>query len=300
MVAAQRTHSGRHVALIVSYHGGAYHGFQDQTGQNTVQGRLQDALSDLAGVPVTVRGAGRTDAGVHAAGQVVDCWLPESLTLPVARVPLALAARLPADVTVASAWSVSPRFHARFTAETKCYRYLIWRQATVSPFARPFAWHYHGALDVAAMAAAAPHLEGRHDLRVFAGAARPVNDATRTVVGCYVGSAGPWLVIRLEADGFLYRMVRSMAGTLWRVGTGALRPDALPEMIRRGQRAEAGPSLPPQGLCLLWVRYPEGQGLPPPSHGAWPPPPGPSDPWTGSDGWVPGGHGEPEPSSARR
>lgn len=268
----------RHVAMIVSYRGTGYAGFQRQPGRDTVQARLEQALADLAGGRVDVRAAGRTDAGVHAAGQVVDAWLPARVGLPLSRLPQALAARLPSDVVVAGAWPVAAEFHARRHAHAKRYRYLVWRRRVPSPFWAPYAWHHHGPLDVAAMAEAAARLVGRRDLRAFAGSARPVRDATRTVFDCRVWAQGPWLAIELEADGFLYRTVRSVAGTLWRVGAGALRPDDVEAVVARGDRAAAGPTLPAHGLCLLYVRYGAQWGLPSPDADAWPPPPGPSAP----------------------
>ena len=266
----------RHVALIVSYNGAAYSGFQRQPDRDTVQKRLEDALSDLAREPVTIRAAGRTDAGVHAAGQVVDAWLPFSVSVGVARLPLALAVRLPADISVAGGWRVGPTFHARFSAVGKRYRYLIWRPAAVSPFWRPFAWHHKGPLDVTAMDAAARTLEGRRDLTAFAGAARAVSDAARTIRACRVYASGPWVGLEVEADGFLYRMVRSIAGTLWRVGTGALTVRDMQRLVVQRRRDQAGPSLPPHGLCLLHVRYPPEHGLPLPGDTAWPEAPGPA------------------------
>jgi len=283
--------AGRRLALIVSYAGAGFSGFQRQAGTETVQACLEAALSDLAGVPVAIRGAGRTDAGVHAAGQVVDCVLPPEVRLPAARLPLALARRLPPAVAVAAAFEVDAGFHSRKSALGKRYRFLIWRAETASPFWRAYAWHHTGRLDVAAMAHAAGVLVGRHDFRAFAGAARPVADATRTVAACTVYEDGPWLAVEVEADGFLYRMVRAIAGTLVEVGRGALRVDAVPALLAGGRRGQAGPSLPAHGLCLLWVRYPALAGLPPPGSPAWPIPPGP----------APGGGSEappPEPPGA--
>ncbi len=266
---------GRHVALIVSYAGTAYAGFQRQPGRVTVQSRLEEALSDLAGQPVRLRGAGRTDAGVHAAGQVVDAWLPASVRLPAARLPLALGPRLPADIGAAAAFEVAPAFDARRSAVSKRYRYLIWRGPTPSPFFRAHAWGYAGPLALAAMEQAAQALIGRHDFRAFAGAARPVEDAHRTVHDCAVWVDGPWLAVEVEADGFLYRMVRAIVGTLVEVGRGVRRPQEVARLCAGAPRSAGGPSVPPQGLCLLWVRYPDGSGLPPPGP-AWPPPPGPA------------------------
>jgi tRNA pseudouridine38-40 synthase len=212
---------------------------------------------------------------VHAAGQVVDFWLPPTVRLPLERLPAALAPRLPPDIVVASAWGVDPRFHARLDARSKRYRYLLWRRREPSPFWAGYAWHRPEPLDVAAMAQAAAALIGRRDLSAFAGAARPVRDAVRTIFDCGVWSEGPWLAVEVEADGFLYRMVRSIAGTLWRVGTGALTPEGVAALVAARRRADAGPSLPAHGLCLLWVGYPPEAGLPAPGSHAWPPPPGP-------------------------
>jgi tRNA pseudouridine38-40 synthase len=269
---------GRRVALIVAYRGTAYAGFQRQPGRDTVQARLEAALEDLTGVPIPVRGAGRTDAGVHAAGQVVDCWLPARPRVPVDRLPDALGSRLPRDIRVAAAFPVPEAFDARRQALSKRYRYLVWRARAASPFWDAYAWHYPGPLDVDAMVRAARQLEGRHDFRAFAGAARPVADARRTVFACSVWTDGPWLAVDVEADGFLYRMVRAMVGTLWQVGTGVRPEQEVAALVAGAPRGRAGPSAPPHGLCLVYVRYPEQSGLPPPGAPAWPLPPGPPVP----------------------
>jgi tRNA pseudouridine38-40 synthase len=262
---------GRPVALLVAYRGTDFSGFQRQPGARTVQGALEDALAGLAGAPVRVRGAGRTDAGVHALGQVADLHLPDGLRLPPERLPFALGARLPADLAVTAAHPVAPGFHARHSALSKRYRYLIWRRPVPSPFWRFGAWSYTGALDVAAMAEAARALQGRRDFSALAGSARPVRSAVRTVMDCTVVARDPWLAIDVEADGFLYRMVRAIAGTLVEVGRGALRPEDVPAILRAGRRGNAGPSLPAAGLCLLHVHYPPACGLPPPGCQPWPP-----------------------------
>lgn len=261
----------RAVALVLAYRGTDFAGFQRQPRARTVQAVVEEALADLAGGPVAVRGAGRTDAGVHAIGQVADCRLPASLRVPTARLPLALGARLPADVAVTSAHAVPPDFHARHSAQTKRYRYLIWRRAVPSPFWRTCSWPYAGPLDVAAMAEAGRALVGRRDFAALAGSARPVRSAVRTVSDCVVRAEGPWLAIDVEADGFLYRMVRTIAGTLLEVGRGAMRVGDLPAVLASGRRSAAGPSLPPSGLCLLSVRYGPECGLPDPERPVWPP-----------------------------
>jgi tRNA pseudouridine38-40 synthase len=283
---------GRRLALIVAYAGGRWHGFQRQPGVETVQGELERALAEVVGGPVRVRGAGRTDAGVHASGQVVDFTLPQEVGLPLERLPRALAAHLPPDIVTWSAHAVPSEFHARKSALGKRYRFLIWRASQPSPFLRAYALHRHGHLDVPAMRAAARALVGRHDFSALAGAGRPVDDATRTVVDCRVLEAGHLLAVEVEADGFLYRMVRAITGTLLEVGRGAMPAEAVPALLAGGRRGDAGPSLPPQGLCLLWVRYPPAAGLPAPdARAAWPPAPGDADLQGsangGDGGWVP-------------
>ena len=274
MATGRLNDGGRRVALIVSYAGGAYAGFQRQPGQATIQSCLEEALEGLAGAPIPLRGAGRTDAGVHAAGQVVDAWLPAAVRLPAARLPQALAPRLPPDIRVAAGFEVAAAFDARRGALSKRYRYLIWRGLAPSPFFRDYAWTHSGPLAVDAMAVAAGAIAGRHDFRAFAGAARPVQDAHRTVWDCSVWNDGPWLGIEVEADGFLYRMVRAIVGTLVEIGRGGRAPSDMAELCAGAPRSAAGPSAPPQGLCLLWVRYPQAAGLPAPGP-AWPLPPGP-------------------------
>jgi tRNA pseudouridine38-40 synthase len=265
----------RRVALIVSYAGGAWHGFQRQPTSASVQGELEKALATLCGPPVPVRGAGRTDAGVHAAGQVADFLLPASCRIPTPRLPRAIASHLSRDIVPWSAHDVAADFHSRKHALGKRYRYLIWRAGPVPPFLSPYCLPYQGALDVAAMAAAARLLVGRHDFSAFAGSARPVTDAVRTVVDCRLRVGPRALAVEVEADGFLYRMVRAIAGTLLEVGRGAMAPLAVASLLAGGRRGDAGASLPPQGLCLLWVRYPGQAGVPAPDDGsAWPPAPG--------------------------
>ncbi len=259
----------RHVVMGLAYDGAAYAGFQRQPGGNTVQQVVEQALQAITGQPVRIAGAGRTDAGVHAWGQVIGARIPWGV--PTARLPLALAAHLPPDVRVTWAQEVGADFHPRFSAISKLYRYLIWRETVASPFWRGQSWHYAGPLDLAQMRKAAALFVGRRDFSAVAGAGRPVTDAVRTVLRCEVEAVGPWLGIVVEADGFLYRMVRAMAGTLWEVGRGAMDPDALGAILAGGRRGEAGPSLPPHGLCLLRVRYPATFELPAPVPPVGPP-----------------------------
>ena len=280
MSAVATATAGRRVAFIVSYDGAGFSGFQRQPGRRTVQSALEDALGDLCGERIVLRGAGRTDAGVHAAGQVVDAGLPAGLAIPTRRLPAALARRLPPGLAAVSAHDVPWGFDARRQALAKRYRFLIWRPAVPSPFWRGYAWHWSGGLDVPSMRAAAAAFVGRRDFSAVAGSARPVPDATRTIAACTVEASGPWLAVEVEADGFLYRMVRTIAGTLVEVGRGRFSVGEVSDILRAGRRGGAGPALPAHGLCLLWVRYRPQIALPDPTGPQWPLPPGPPlGPW---------------------
>ncbi len=198
-------------------------------------------------------GAGRTDAGVHAEKQVVG--FRTVTTIPVDRFPHALNHFLPPDIVVHGAREAEETFHPRFSARSKVYRYTILRVPFPSPFLRRYTWHRPGELDVDAMARAAAHLVGRRDFRSFAGAGRPVRDAVRTVFRCEVTQEGPLLMVRVEADGFLYKMVRTIVGTLMEVGCGRWKPERIPEILAACDRRLAGRTAPAQGLCLEDVRY---------------------------------------------
>ena len=220
--------------MSVAYDGTSYAGFQRQPGEAAVQQVLEEAV----GVPV--RGAGRTDAGVHALGQVVDFWYQG--TVPTERIPRAL--RLPPDIVAVAAWDVPDDFDAQRSALGKQYRYLIWRPDVASPFASRFTWHYPGPLNVAAMQAFAKTLVGRRDFSEYSVTGRPVASGVRTVTRCDVHERGPYLVVTVAADGFLYKMVRRIVGRLWEVARSA--PD-----LRK--------VAPPHGLCLEWIEYPSGR-----------------------------------------
>lgn len=240
----------RHLALSVAYEGTAYAGWQRQAGDRpTVQGCLETALAALDGRRVVVRGAGRTDAGVHAAAQVADCVI-EAL-VPVERLPLALNRLLPRDVVVTRAFEVGAGFHPRFDAVAKRYRYLIWTDRVCSPFLRRYVWHRPGVREPLR---GLHSLVGRHDLRAFAAAGRPVADAVRDVFACEASRHGPLLVLEVEATGFLYKMVRAIVGT-------AVAGLDLADVLAGGDRGRGGPTAPPQGLCLVGVRYPAEMGL---------------------------------------
>ncbi|MDI6823763.1 MAG: tRNA pseudouridine(38-40) synthase TruA [Bacillota bacterium] len=241
--------------LVVQYEGTAYAGFQRQKGLPTVQEELEKALAVCCGEPVAVVGAGRTDAGVHARGQVVSFFTGG--TIPTDRIPWALATLLPPDIVVTAAEEVPPTFHARFSARGKVYTYTFWVATFPSPFWRRYALHVRGPLHRAAMEQAAAALVGRHDFRAFRGEGSAARTTVRTLrrLDLEEGPGGPVLRLVAEADGFLYHMVRTLAGTLLEVGRGRMPPEQVEQALRTGDRALAGPTLPAHGLCLEQVIY---------------------------------------------
>ncbi|MHB8927243.1 MAG: tRNA pseudouridine(38-40) synthase TruA [Bacillota bacterium] len=253
------------IKLVVAYDGTRYHGFQRQRNRlATVQSELERAITEACGERVAVAGAGRTDAGVHALGQVVS--FRTGCGVPPDRWPQALAARLPPDIVVVASEEAPKTFHARFSARSKTYRYMVLAGPADSPMLAPYVARVRDPLDVEAIRRGAPHLVGRHDFTSFWAAGSPRSSPVRTVQALEVEAVEPRLflppghrselvVVTVTADGFLYKMVRNFAGTLLEVGLGRLEPDDVKRILESRNRAEAAPTAPPQGLCLVEVRY---------------------------------------------
>jgi tRNA pseudouridine38-40 synthase len=224
-----------------------------------VQSVLEDALARFEGKPVTVHGAGRTDAGVHALGQVASAEV--TFTHDVTTLARALNAQLPEDVRVLSVDDAAPGFHARFSARSKAYRYCIRNGPIVSPFERAYVWHVPQPLDVVAMQEAAARLLGRHDFSSFRSIGTEVPDAVRTLTVSQLtenrssGDAGALLTYDVSGDGFLRHMVRAIVGTLVEVGRGWRDPAQMDALLQAKDRARAGATAPPQGLFLVRVDY---------------------------------------------
>ena len=262
----------RVLKLVVQYDGTAYVGWQRQINGPSIQGLLEDALAGIVRQSVTVIGASRTDAGVHALGQVASVQLDHGIEpLSLLR---ALNAALPADIRMTGVEEAAPEFGARFAARAKAYRYRIVTGEIASAFERRYCWHLPGRLDFAAMVDAAQPLEGRHDFAAFQSTGSGRADTVRTLSEVILlqsrlghawydpGSRAPnrtrastLIEVELTGDGFLRHMVRAIVGTLVDVGAGRRSPDSLHKMLESRDRHRAGPTAPPQGLFLLWVAY---------------------------------------------
>jgi tRNA pseudouridine38-40 synthase len=244
--------------ITLAYDGTDFIGWQRQATGTSVQGLLEDALRALDDRDVTVHGAGRTDAGVHALGQVASFSLARRTTADV--VQRSLNATLPLTVRVLSAEAAPDDFHARFNSSGKTYRYRVWNADVLDPFERRYAWHVYGALDLAAMRSAAALIEGTHDFAAFQGqksdvrsTVRNVSASTLRIEDCVPQSA--IVVYEISGDGFLRHMVRAIVGTLVEIGRGRKPVDWMNDVLESRDRAAAGQTAPAEGLFLVTVHY---------------------------------------------
>ena len=273
-----------HFKITVAYDGTDYVGWQRQANGVSIQGLIEEALRSIDGRAVVVAGAGRTDSGVHALGQVASFTIERALT-PDA-VVRALNAHLPEAIRIMSADEVPPSFHPRFNAIAKTYRYRIWNGEVVSPFERRYAWHVTGALDIDAMSAAARLVEGEHDFAAFQAAGSDVATTKRELFVSRIADRGfreihnpqstihnpqsaihnqsairnpnsAILEYEVTGTGFLRHMVRTVVGTLVEVGRGRQPVEWMAEVLASHDRAAAGPTAPAAGLFLVRVDYHE-------------------------------------------
>ena len=243
----------RNLRLDICYDGTRYRGWQRLPGRDdTIQGKIETALSRILGETIEISGSGRTDAGVHAEGQVANFHC-ESI-MPPERILSELRRYLPEDIGITSCKEVSERFHARLNAREKTYRYRIWNSEKPCVFRRRFVTVMPEKLDVEAMNRAAAHFVGTHDFSAFCGNPKFKKSTVREVFSVDVKKVGEEIQITARGEGFLYNMVRIMVGTLVEVGRGERDADSIPALFG-GKRAEAGFLVPPQGLCLMEVEY---------------------------------------------
>ncbi len=247
----------RRIRLDLAYDGTDFAGWQVQPGARTVQGLIEEVLTRLqGGAPARIRGAGRTDAGVHARGQVADGEI--GIALDDDGLLRSLRSMLPPDVRPVRLRTVAPSFHSRRDAHSKTYRYLLDRSPQGDPFLARYAMHHPHPLDLGAIDEALGLLPGRRDWSGFAGAACPRGDRVRSVTLATAEALSPEVVaFDFSADGFLNHMVRNIVGTLIEIGRGRFVPERVLEILAAGDRGLAGPTAPAHGLCLMRVEYAE-------------------------------------------
>lgn len=237
--------------LTLAYDGTRYHGWQRLAGARTVQSTVETALTQIFAQPVEISGSGRTDAGVHARGQVASFAAPERDCASVLR---QLRALLPPDIGALSLSPAAARFHARLSATQKTYHYRVWNSEVPDVFERRWRVAFPQRLDEEAMHRAAACLIGRHDFGAFSSAGRK-KSTVRTLKELSIVRTGDEICFVLTADGFLYNMVRILVGTLLEVGTGERTAESVAALLDGAPRAQAGKTAPARGLCLMEVRY---------------------------------------------
>lgn len=247
----------KNIAVRIIYDGGKYHGWQVQNNGITVQERVETVLSELAGEKISVCGCSRTDSGVHALEFVFN--FKSEIKIPPERLTFAMNMHFGDDsIAAVDAKYVSDDFNARFSAKGKRYIYKIWNSKIQNPFTSKYTWYVPYTLDIEAMQSAAKMIEGKHDFSSFMAAGGSQKTTVRTVRHCSVNRSAEWenqIEIEVEADAFLYNMVRIISGTLVEVGTGRLDADSIPKIIEVCDRTSAGMTAPPEGLFLKNVFY---------------------------------------------
>lgn len=246
--------SSRKIRLTIQYDGADYHGWQIQPGRRTIQGQLSDAVTSLVGRKITVHGASRTDAGVGALGQagvfeIVNC------PIPTENFKQAVNDRLPDDIVVTEVAEATRDFDVIGGAKSKLYRYTIYTGANRPVFNVRYCWHIPARLDIEAMQKSAQYLVGEHDFKSFASSKDNRENSVRTVFNCSVTKNDAWIYIDVEGSGFLYNMVRNIVGSLVEVGIGRWPAGKMRTVLEACDRTAAGPIAPPQGLCLIKVKY---------------------------------------------
>jgi tRNA pseudouridine38-40 synthase len=241
------------IGLLIEYDGTDYAGWQRQKNAQTIQQTLEECIASLTGRPVLLTGSGRTDAGVHAYGQVAH--FDDGSSIPPERFAYAMNSKLPPGIKILRSGRVAEDFHARFSAKRKTYRYAVCNSLQGKAIGRQYFFHVPAKLDEERMRQAAAHYMGRQDFAAFMAQGSPVRSTVREVYESRVCRVGDEVYFEVCANGFLYNMVRIMAGTLIRVGLHKIGPEHVLDILAGGARKEAGFTAPPQGLALLRVDY---------------------------------------------
>lgn len=244
----------KRIKLVVAYDGTNYCGWQVQPNGETIEGVLNRELSSLLGGDIKVTGASRTDSGVHSLGNVAV--FDTDTRIPPEKISYALNIRLPEDIVVQDSCEVAPDFHPRHCNSRKTYEYRILNRRFAMPTRRLDTYFYHRPLDVERMQQAARYLKGTHDFKSFCSVNTVVEDTVRTIYTLQViKDADDIITIRVQGSGFLYNMVRILAGTLIQVGIGAMEPEQMTEILEAKDRSASGPTAPAQGLTMMGIEF---------------------------------------------
>lgn len=243
----------RNIKLTIEYDGKGFNGWQKQPNKLNIQGEIERAIYNITKEEVDLIGSGRTDAGVHALGQVAN--FKTNSEISIEKLPLAINSQLKNSIVIKEAEEVDERFHSRYNAKHKTYRYIINNSKCGTAIYRNLEYSYPFKLDVEKMKQASKYFEGEHDFKAFKSSGTSSKNSVRTIYKAIVKQEGEKIIIELTGNGFLYNMVRIISGTLLDVGLGKIQPEEIPEMIESKDRQRAGKTLPAHGLYLVEVKY---------------------------------------------
>ncbi len=249
----------KRVKMTVAYDGTNYKGWQVQPNGITIEEVLNRHLSSLLGEEIAVTGASRTDSGVHSLGNVAI--FDTTTRMPADKISFALNQRLPEDIVVQGSFEVPADWHPRYQNSRKTYEYRILNRTFRMPTRRLDTYFYHHSLDVEKMSRAAAYLEGEHDFKSFCAVNAQVKTTVRTIYACSVTKADDIITIRVTGNGFLYNMVRIIAGTLIQVGGGQIEPEQIEQILAARDREAAGPTAPAHGLTMMGIEYMEEKDI---------------------------------------
>ena len=243
----------RNIKLTIEYDGKDFNGWQKQPNKLNIQGTIEQAIKCVTGEDVELNASGRTDAGVHALGQVAN--FKTNSKIPIEKFAIAINSRLKKSIVIKKAEEVDERFHSRLNCKKKTYRYIINNSEEGSAIYRNLETHIPQKLDVSKMEQAIKYFEGEHDFKAFKASGTSSKSSVRTIYEAKIYQKGEKIFIELTGNGFLYNMVRIIVGTLVDVGMGKIKPEDIPQIINEVKRENAGKTLPPNGLYLLNVMY---------------------------------------------
>ena len=243
----------RNIKLTIEYDGKDFNGWQKQPNKLNIQGTIEQAIKSITGEEIELNASGRTDAGVHALGQVAN--FKTNSQIPIDKFAIAINSKLKRSIVIKKAEEVDERFHSRLSCKRKTYRYIINNSEEGSAIYRNLETHIPQKLNVEKMKEAIKYFEGEHDFKAFKASGTSSKNSVRTIYETKIYQKEDKIYIELTGNGFLYNMVRIIAGTLVEVGLGKLEPKDISEIIKEGKREKAGKTLPPNGLYLLKVMY---------------------------------------------